>query len=56
MAVANWESPAQVGARLDDETREQLGVIARATERSVASLVRIALREYIARYQGANQN
>ena len=41
---------SEIGARIDPDTKFRLDEIAVATDRSLAAVIRIALREFIARY------
>lgn len=49
MTVTNWKRPAQVKAYVDPQLLAQLERLAREEDRSVASEVRRAIREYIGR-------
>ena len=50
MAITDWKHPTQVRACIDQGLYERLQRLARAADRSLASELRRAVREYVRRH------
>jgi hypothetical protein len=55
MAVTDWRSPSVVKANLDAHLRGEIERLAREGDRSVASEVRRAIREYVRKHGSEQQ-